>query len=282
MSTTSSSLTVPSSGGVAVALHDLGGTGEPLLVCHATGFHGRMYAPLARSLTTRFNVFALDFRGHGASTMPGDGDMAWAGMADDLLACVDAIGVRSLHAFGHSMGGAAILLAELRRPGTIASAFLYEPIVFERNFVITREQNPMSGPARRRREVFASRHEALSRFAAKPPLNVLRADALSAYIEHGLVDLPDGTVRLACRAETEASTFEAEDKMTLDLVENLMTPIVVAGGEQSGAPIEPIMLAAPLVKALGNATLIEYESLGHFGPFQDPDRIAADILAAFE
>ena len=53
MSTTSSSLTVPSSGGVAVALHDLGGTGAPLLVCHATGFHGRMYAPLARLLTER-------------------------------------------------------------------------------------------------------------------------------------------------------------------------------------------------------------------------------------
>jgi len=69
----SSSLTVPSSGGVAVALHDLGGTGAPLLVCHATGFHGRMYAPLARRLTARFHVFALDFRGHGASTVPDDG-----------------------------------------------------------------------------------------------------------------------------------------------------------------------------------------------------------------
>ena len=277
----SSSLTVPSSGGVAVALHDLGGTGAPLLVCHATGFHGRMYAPLARRLTARFHVFALDFRGHGASTVPDDGDMAWAGMADDLLACVDAIGAPSLHAFGHSMGGAAILLSELRRPGTIAGAYLYEPIVFERNFVITRETNPMSGLARRRREVFTSRQEALSRFAAKPPLNTLRADALSAYVEHGLVELPDGTVRLACRAETEASTFEAEDKMTLDLVEDLMTPIVVGGGELSGAPVEPIMLAAPLVKALGNAKLIEYEFLGHFGPFQDPDRIANDVLAAF-
>jgi pimeloyl-ACP methyl ester carboxylesterase len=52
-----------------IAIHDLGGVGEPLLVCHATGFCGHMYEPLARSLRTRHHVFAVDLRGQGDSPL---------------------------------------------------------------------------------------------------------------------------------------------------------------------------------------------------------------------
>ena len=39
--------TVPSTDGVTLAVHDLGGDGPPLLLCHATGFHGRVWTALA-------------------------------------------------------------------------------------------------------------------------------------------------------------------------------------------------------------------------------------------
>ena len=42
--------TVSSSDGVELALHHLGGTGTTLLLCHATGFHGRAYQVFADSL----------------------------------------------------------------------------------------------------------------------------------------------------------------------------------------------------------------------------------------
>ena len=38
---------VPSTDGVRIAVHDLGGTGSALLVSHATGFHGRCYIPVS-------------------------------------------------------------------------------------------------------------------------------------------------------------------------------------------------------------------------------------------
>ena len=44
--------------------------------------------------------------------------MDWDGFADDVLAVVDAWGRSTdLVAVGHSKGGAALLLAEQRRPG---------------------------------------------------------------------------------------------------------------------------------------------------------------------
>lgn len=268
---------VPSNDGVDVALHHLGGHGPHLLICHATGFHGLAYAPLGRALGADFTVWALDFRGHGASTTPRSGDFNWEGMASDVIACVDAIGAEHLVAVGHSLGGAAILLTELTRPGTFDAAYLYEPIVFPADFLIGRTDNPMSGPARHRRAEFPSRRAAYDRYRSRPPLDALHPDALAAYVEHGFVDTDDGAVRLACEPEHEARTFEAEDKMTLDRLVGIDLRLVVGVG-QPDADFSPARLAPAVAGAVPGARLVEYD-LGHFGPLEDPERIAADIAA---
>ena len=114
--------------------------------------------------------------------------------------------------FGHSMGGAALLMAEERRPGTFDRLFLFEPIVFPDDFRLT-APNMMSDLARSRRSTFPSRDDALARYASRPPLNTMRADVLKAYVDDGFVDLPDGSVRLACLPDDEARTFESESKV---------------------------------------------------------------------
>ena len=141
-------------------------------------------------------------------------------MGADVLAAVDAIGSEQVHAFGHSLGGASLLIAETVRPGMLRTAYLFEPIVLTEAYTSERT-NLMSDAARRRRDVFGSKAEALWRYAGRAPLGLLRADALAAYVEHGFEELPDGTVRLKCRPESEARTFECETKMTLDRVGDL-------------------------------------------------------------
>lgn len=269
---------IPSNDAVDVALHHLGGTGPDLLICHATGFHGRAYGPLGRALADDFSVWALDFRGHGASTPPRSGDFNWEGMANDVMACVGAIGADHLVAVGHSLGGAAILLTELTRPGTFDAAYLYEPIVFPADFLVGRTDNPMSGPARKRRAAFPDRRAAYERYRGRPPLDALHPEALTAYVEHGFVDAADGTVRLACEPEHEARTFEAEDKMTLDLLVGLDLRLTIGVG-QPEASFSPARLAPAVAATVPGARLIEYD-LGHFGPLEDPELIAADIRRA--
>lgn len=270
---------VNSSNGCVIEVQDFGGEGPDLLISHATGFHGSVYAPMAKVLRKRFRVWALDFRGHGLSPAPADGNFAWDGMGDDVLACIDAIGVDSILGFGHSLGGAATLLAELKRPGTIRAAYLFEPIVFPKEFLLARADNPMSAAARRRREVFASRAEALERYSAKAPLGRLRADALSEYVQRGFEDLDDGTVRLRCRAESEARSFEAEDKVTIDRMSGLNLPLTVGAGTLDPNNL-PGHLAPGLVAAVKGAKLVEHPFLTHFGPMEAPDVIAADVIEA--
>ena len=271
---------IASTDGVAVALHDFGGTGAPLIVAHATGFCAGAYLPMVRALTDAFHVWGIDFRGHGDSTAPENGRFAWSGMTDDLLAAVDGIGAPSgtLHAFGHSMGGAVCLLAEVRRPGLFASAFLYEPIVIPPGIVRTGE-SPLVAAARRRRADFGSREEALMRYASRRPLDVLRADALAAYVEHGFRVVDEGgAIRLKCDPESEARTFESAE-ITLDLVAAAAVPTVVAVGDREGT-VGPAGYAPHVAATLPNATLVRYGHLGHFGPFQDPEGVAADITRA--
>jgi hypothetical protein len=76
---------VPSSDGVRLAVHDLGGTGSALLVSHATGFHGRCYLPLAHELIGTVHSVAFDYRGHGDTPRP-PGPIDWNAYGDDAVA----------------------------------------------------------------------------------------------------------------------------------------------------------------------------------------------------
>lgn len=265
-----------------IAIHDFGGDGPDLLLAHATGFHGLVWEPVVDHLQEHFRCVAFDERGHGLSDKaPGD-DYTWEGFAEDALAVVDGLGLGGdgpLFGVGHSAGGAALLMAERDRPGTFAGLWLYEPIVFpplgERT--VKSGGNSLAEGSRRRREVFESRDAAYERYASKPPLDRLDPVALRAYVEHGFEDLDDGTVRLRCRREDEARIFEMGDQHgAWAALPELAVPAVVAGGT-GGAPAE---LAPRIADRLPSARYEHHAELGHFGPLEAPERIAAAIATA--
>jgi pimeloyl-ACP methyl ester carboxylesterase len=269
---------VPSTHGVELELHDFGGDGPPLLIAHATGMCAGAYRPMVPLLTERFHVWALDFRAHGDSTAPTSGDLAWPGMAADVAAAVDAIGAGPVAGFGHSMGGASLIAAEHDRPGLLTRAFLFEPIIIPSEWSDAAGANPMAGAARRRRPTFASRDEALGRYARRPPLGVWRADALAAYVDHGFADAPGGGVTLKCTPEHEAQTFEGAGKITIDDIGAVATPTVIARGGRDG-DVGPAGFAGAVADALPHGALRRYEELSHFGPFEDPHLVAAEAVA---
>ncbi|MGK2949222.1 MAG: alpha/beta fold hydrolase [Acidimicrobiales bacterium] len=271
---------VPSSGGVTVALHEHGGEGRPTLLCHATGFHGAVWEPLSAALGDRFARWALDFRGHGTSAGPQQQDLAWTAIADDVLAVVDALALPAgeVLGIGHSMGGACLLLAEQARPGTFAGLWLFEPITPPPAAMASiAGGNRLAEGALRRRATFDSRAEALANYAAKPPLRALRADALDAYVRHGFTDGDDGTVHLACRPEVESQVYRGGGGHgAFEGLGEVGCPVVVAcGGETEG----PAVFAPALVEALPHGLLDRHAHLGHFGPLEAPAELAVAVAA---
>ena len=286
---------IASTGGVRVALHDLGGPDDPaapvLLFAHATGFHGLVWGPTAAALTDRYRCLALDLRGHGLSETPDGTSLSWYGMGDDVLAVLDSDrigGRREVHGIGHSLGCAALVLAAARRPGLLRSLWLYEPAIAgsrvttpDGSALPFGSSNPMADAALRRRASFASYDAALANYAKKAPLNELHPDALAAYVEGGFAPQADGSVTLRCTPATEAEVFRgAGNNEAFEALSVLDVPVALVAGRPD--EIGPVTFVPANLAQLRRGTLVERRHLGHFGPLEDPAGMAADIATWVE
>ncbi|MCP3854697.1 MAG: alpha/beta hydrolase [Actinomycetia bacterium] len=269
---------IESTDGVTLAVHDLGGNGPPLLWCHATGFCAAVWKPLVAHIPNRHS-WALDFRGHGGSTPPADLDFSWYGMGRDVLAVVDELGLSGIPAVGHSKGAASLLLAEAARPGTFERIWAFEPVVFPAETAAGHQKSStIAEGARRRRNDFPNRATARERFASRPPFSILDAKVLDAYVEHGFIDTPDGGVTLSLPGDHEARIYDNGRKhRAFDVLHRVRCPVVIARGGLDGDG--PAQVAHLIVNALPNGRLAAYDDLTHFGPLEQPARLAADIAA---
>jgi pimeloyl-ACP methyl ester carboxylesterase len=270
---------VASTDGVQLAVHDLGGMGPDVLLTHGTGFHGLTWRPLARRLSG-FHAIAMDFRAHGDSTRPASGSLAWHGFSDDVLAVVDALGMVRPFAVGHSMGAAALLLAESARPGTFRALALYEPIVFPPEQDDDGRHDAVTASARRRRAEFSSRQEAFTNFAVKAPFDALGPDALRSYVDHGFADTANGTVVLKCAPADEVAIFEmARSHDAWSHLGEVSCPVLVMRGAiEAGSPSA---LAAEIARRLPRGELVAFDALGHLGPMERPEAVAGAVSSFF-
>lgn len=268
-------------------VHDLGGSGPPLLISHATGFHGRCYLPLAHELAGKVHSIAFDYRGHGDTPQP-DVPVDWERYADDAREVATGLVERHgapIDAFGHSMGGACLLMVALREPMLFRRLVVFEPIVFPPGGLRPAEQggddpdsSPMVQAARRRRSVFPSFQAAVDNFSAKPPLNGFTDEAMRAYVEHGFRQEADG-VHLKCTPEVEAATFATGSQhRTWESLHLITTPTLVVAGKVQ--PFQPSTFAAPIAELLPHGAYLQADDLDHFGPMTHPSRVASIIIDA--
>ena len=275
--------THPSSEGTQLAVYNYAPTSkkQPVLLSHATGFHGRVFDPVADHLQNAFHCYSFDYRGHGDSSLPQDWKANWSGYGDDALAVAHVIAAAqqsptAIIGAGHSMGGAALVMAALRAPELFRALVLYEPIIFPPQVRVgitnTGVPSPLADGARRRRSTFASFDEAIANYSSKPPLNVMRQDALRAYVMHGFRAQHDG-ISIKCLPEHEARTYEmGAIHETWNDLPKLRVPVWLVSGEVN--PHTPGAIAALIANEVPGSTLVQWNDLGHFGPMQDPQRFA--------
>jgi pimeloyl-ACP methyl ester carboxylesterase len=277
---------VESTGGVSVAVHDLGGSGPPLLFSHATGFHAHCYLPLALALADEFACSGVDYRGHGDSTEPvgWDGEyLDWRGCGDDAIAAAETIvggSGRTIVGVGHSMGGAALLIAAARRTELFDRLVLFEPIVPPpRAARSDPETFPMVIGARRRRRWFESFDTAYENYASKLPMSTFDPEVLRLYVDHGLRPMHNdegGGVELCCSPEFEAATFAgAMTNGVWDLLADVRCPVLVVTGAVE--PEQPSAYAAALTEHLRHGTHLELPHMTHFGPFTHIAEVASVV-----
>lgn len=183
------------------------GEGTPILLVHATGFHGRCWDAVVRRLPGR-RVFAIDMPCHGASEvrMP---PFDWTDLGHDLGALIDSLGLQGAIGVGHSMGGHTLTLAAAARSGAFRSLLLIDPVMVEPELA-RRAWDAMRAtehPVARRRRHWESPEQMITAFAGREPYCRWEPEVLEDYCRHGLRAREGGDYELACLPELEAAVY---------------------------------------------------------------------------
>lgn len=254
-----------------------------VMLSHATGFHGRCFDPVVETLQSDYACTSFDYRGYGDSLLIKDWAVDWQGYCDDALTVARSLkNNNQIIAVGHSMGAAALAMAALIEPELFKALILYEPIIFPASMreasTTPHQPSPLVEGARRRRTTFASRDEAFANYSSKPPMNVFNEKSLRAYVDYGfrdsqIAETNENCVVLKCHPEHEARTYETgASHETWERLHLLQVPTWIVAG--AVAPNQPSAWSELIAKEIQNAKFIQWSDVGHFGPMQQPHRLA--------
>ena len=185
---------------------------------HATGFNAQTYEILLHKLAdkseSKFNLYALDQRGHGFSKARAEPSElnSWSVFLDDGLDFIDSLSGKIICS-GHSMGSViAAKIASLRKD-RIERLFMIEPVLYSyweslkfslmSKMRINRKLDIATGAAKRRRE-FESLEHALNSYKGRGAFATWGDEWISSYLAGGTEETKDGGIQLTCAPEWES------------------------------------------------------------------------------
>jgi pimeloyl-ACP methyl ester carboxylesterase len=99
---------------------------QALLLVHGWGADSHQWVQHIPTLARRDRVVAVDLRGHGYSSAAESGNTPRQ-MADDLVGLCAALGVDSVVAIGHSMGGQVVSHLAVEHPDLVRALIAIDP-----------------------------------------------------------------------------------------------------------------------------------------------------------
>lgn len=253
----------------------------PLLIAHATGFHGRCYDAIAEAFPDR-RVLSLDLRGHGRSE--GGPIDHWRTMSDDVNAFLEQLRIRRAVGVGHSMGAHTLLQCASEKAEAFSQLVLFDPVVLAPEFYAEDAAfftSDAPHPAIRRKRDFASPDAMIERFGPREPYSLFERRVFEDYCRHGLTEKPEGGFELSCSPEMEASVYGSSrsNKGIHEAAKQVQVPTTVVRAQQTetmdfkGSPTWP-----KLASTMPNGTDLYRPDRTHFHPFED-SADAARIIA---
>lgn len=231
-------------------------------MAHATSFCSGVWRPVISHLEG-IHCVAWDFPGHGTGP-PLEPPFSWEVFAEHVLRVTEPGGI----GVGHSMGAAALAMAQLADPARFRFLLLIEPIVLPGPH--GRQEHELSRVAAKRKSSFPDRETARENFSTRKAFAGWHPDAIAGYVDCGLVG--DGPVELACDPEVEAEVYRGSgDHDTFDRLVELEVPALVLCGANSDT-ISP-ELARMQAERMGRAGVEVVPESGHFLPMERPDVI---------
>lgn len=258
---------------------------RPVVIClHCSGSSGRQWARFADRLGQRATVFTPDLLGYRDSTpwqaaeplTAEDGRLTLDDEVEAILPMVDEAGDAGdgVHLIGHSFGGSVALQLARRRPQSVRSLTLYEPVRFGLLLGSTDRAAREAGD-----HILATGQQIRK--------TVLAGDAVAGgaqFIDYWSgagtwAQLPEHRRQaVALRMPKVADEFDAlfRDPVPLAAYGRLNVPVhLLVGARTLDAPREVARLLASILPAVSVTTL---PGLGHMGPVTNPDQVLSAML----
>jgi pimeloyl-ACP methyl ester carboxylesterase len=272
--------------GIEIAILDWGGSGPLALLHHANGFCAATWAPVAERLRDHYRVIAMDARGHGDSSKPrGAENYHWSHLSRDLIVVAEKLA--SEHpdqkvalGLGHSLGGAAFLLASAERPELFGCQVWIDPAIPPPDPARPTSRWKLSTDelveaARKRRHLWPSREVARLKWMEKEVFADWDPKALDLYLAEGLGDREDGQVELKCPGEVEAAIFEAS--LTLNvwpIAKCVKVRTLIQWAKRGNFGRRGF---ERLADCLADGRVVDVDS-GHLVPMECPDQVVEAVL----
>lgn len=259
-------------------------SGAPrLLFCHANGFCASAYRKMLSLLAPRFDVFAIDLRGHGRTSLPADPRKLrdWRVYAGDIAAVLDHPSMQggTWILAGHSCGAASAALAAEGRTD-VARLALIEPVAPPPALALIAStplwpvlagRMPLARNARARRSRWTDREAARLSYSRKALFSAWAPGALEDYLKDGLRE-EGGEAVLACAPEWEAASFMAQAHDFWGAIARAPGPVRVLAADHPGSTL--FAGAARRFARLG-AEVTMQRGAGHLLPMEAPEAAAA-------
>jgi non-heme chloroperoxidase len=236
--------------------------GVPVVFLHGVTDSWRSFERVLPLLPPTIHAFALSQRGHGDTSRPASG-YRFEDMSADLLAFVDALGLRTAIIVGHSMGASVAQRFVVDHPDRVERLVLMgafsnfdDPGLAD--FVassIAPLTDPIAAP-------FA-REWQLSTLA-----RTMSADHLDAVVSE--------TLKVPARVWREAfDGFLKTPDFTSELT-NVSVPVLLIWGDRDSYALRAAQ--DRLLEVMPNARFIAYEGFGHAFHWEDPEQFTRDLL----
>ncbi len=220
------------------------GHGTPVVLLHGGLGNANYWGNQIAALASRYDVIAIDLRGHGRSTMT-DAPMHYDRLAADVLGVMDGLGIRRAALVGWSDGAIIGLSLAMTAPDRVERLF-----AFGANYDL---QGLIPGGSHA--AVFARYTE---RTAAEYRALAPRPDGYRNLVQH------------------MTQMWNTEPHFSRGALASIRVPVAIADGEHDEI-IRP-QHTRDLAAAIRGASLIIEPGVSHFAMLQDPERFNADLL----
>jgi pimeloyl-ACP methyl ester carboxylesterase len=237
----------------------MGGQGDPLLVLHGAGGN-RGFTRWLERVAERYTVWAPTHPGFGQS-----GDAEWMDGIDDLarfyLWFIDAVGLRTPHVLGHSIGGWTAAEMATMSPGSIARLIL----------VSTAGLKPETGEIL---DVFYHSPQELRSLMVHDPTTVPEWDALFGRPPTATeAEILERNREMAARLTWKPYMHNPRLGRFLPRVAN--RTLVVWGRDDR---IVPVACGEQYRRLMPDARLTVLERCGHLPPIEQPEAFARLVV----